>query len=646
LEEQPAKRGRGRPVYSESDNESDRQAIREQLWTPGLTPVKGSGGQTKQVWLPDPPTKKGTSQYLAWAMECFLELLRHGYNYTQAAEKLGYDYQWWYGTKKRYPAWRTEAEEIVSGTGLSAWEYPDLSHLTFAEFCKRYGGFDLAEHQLRIAEALLDPYARLVLVLGHPESGKSTLVSLWYVLYRIAQDPDIRVALVSKSGSKAQDLLTRIKRYLTEDHLYDDTEGNLISEFNGWKPAHGELEWSADQIYIKHRKSGERDPTVQALGIGKQIYGARLDLLILDDSLVLDNQISELQRDRIDQWFTNEARSRAQRGQTVVNGTRLFPFDLYGQWKKSWVNNRLFRGVYIPAIYDEWTEQESPNWPEYWTLDGYDTFEDPLDDTIVTGYQPGLRDIRAEIMARDPARWRLVYQQEDVEQSENVFRMEHIEKAFELGSTRRLGTVMDHEILILGVDPATSGRAASVLLALDPETRVRTVVDIFVGSQLGATGIRSKLFYQFWDRYAEHQISSTVLEVNFAPTLMGDEAFLARAEAAGTRLVRHATIGRGKKRGSKWDEEYGISATASLFTNGLIAFPCLGEDDRTRLQPLIDDMLVFPYADAAQDAIVAFWVANGETSVTQHRKVAQQHFMERRGVPPGVRQRGLAQRSV
>lgn len=579
-------------------------------------------------------------------MECFLELLRHGYNYSQAAERLGYDYQWWYNTKKRYPEWREEAEGIVASEGgAGVWEYPDLSAMSFADFCERYGGFRLADHQHRISDALLDPYARLVLILGHPESGKSTLVSLWYVLYRLAQDPDIRIALVSKSGSKAQDLLTRVKRYLTEDHLYDDVEGNLIAEFNGWKPAHGEMEWSSDQIYVRHRKSGERDPTIQALGIGKQIYGARLDLLILDDSLVLDNQITELQRERIDSWFTNEARSRAQRGQTVVNGTRLFPFDLYGQWKKSWADNRLFRGVYIPAIHDEWTEDEHVNWPEYWTLDGYDLEEEmPDGEMAVTGYQPGMRDIRAEIMARDPSRWRLVYQQEDVEESENVFRQEHIEAAFELGAHRRIGQVMPNEILILGVDPATSGRAAAVLMALDPETRVRTVVDIYVGSQLGAVGVRNKLMYQFWDRYDEQKVAATVIETNFAPTLLGDENFLQRAEAAGTRIVNHKTVGRGKKRGSKWDEEYGIGAMAPLFSSGLIAFPSGGPDDRTRLQPLVDDMLVFPYAEAAQDAIMALWIANGETNVSGYRRHEQKTYMDKRGVPPVVRQRGLARR--
>lgn len=593
------------------------------------------------VWLPDPPKKKGTSDYRAWAMECFLELVRNGYNFSQAAERVGYDYQWWYRNRKIDPQW--EAEVLEAANGETPTDTPDLSKMGFADFCREYGGFELAEHQTWIDEALADPMGRLVLILGHPESGKSTLVSLWYVLYRIAQDPDIRIALVSKSSPKAQDLLTRVKRYLTEPHLYEETPRNLIKDFNGFKPTHGDMQWSADQIYIRQRTSGERDPTIQALGIGKQIYGARLDLLILDDALVLDNQITELQRDRLDNWFTNEARSRVQRGQTVVNGTRLFPFDLYGQWQKSWQENRLFRQVVIPAMYDEWTPEERVNWPEYWTLDGYDIVEEmPDGEKVVTGYQPGMRDIRSEIMARDPDRWRLVYQQEPVEESENVFRQQHVDNAFDLGASRRLGQVMPRELLFLGVDPATTGRAAAVVIAFDPETRVRTVVDLFVGSRLGATGIRQKLIYQFWEKYKDHGIAATIIETNFAPTLLGDDSFRSRADAVGTKIVDHKTVGRGSKRGSKWDEEYGIMSLAPLFSTGLMAFPGATPEDRSALQPLIDDMLVFPWADV-QDALIALWVAEGEArSGLRYNPVRQQQAMKRRNVPPIVRQRAGA----
>lgn len=510
--------------------------------------------------------------------------------------------------------------------------------MSFAEFCAEFGGFELAKHQREIEDALMDPLAKLVLILGHPESGKSTLISLWYVLYSICRNVDERVALVTKSGSKAQDLLTRIKRYLTEEHLYDEAPQNLIQVFNGFKPQHGDMDWNQDQIYIKHRRSGERDPTVQALGIGKQIYGARLDKLILDDALVQDNQVSELTRERIDNWFDSEARSRAQKGQTVVNGTRLIPPDLYGQWKKAWKTMKTYRQVVIPAILNEYTDDEVPSWPEYWTLDGYDIVEEINGEEHVTGYQLGLRDIRESITRKDPNRWRLVYQQEDVDELSAIFRQAHIDAALELGAHRKLGTVFDHERLILGVDPATTGRAAAILLAVDPTTRIRTVVDIFVGQGLGATGIRQKLIYDFWEKYGAlgRTIELTVIEENFVKTLKGDEALQARADQAGTLIQYPHTTGKGRR--GKWDEEYGIAAMSALFGGGLMAFASAAPSDRERLQPLIDDLLIFPWSDT-QDAAIALWVANGYANTSYAPVASIVDSQRRRGVPPNIQQR-------
>jgi hypothetical protein len=589
------------------------------------------------VWLPAHAGKKGSTEQSDWNKEMFVRLVEHGYNYSQAAERLGLTYKWWATTRKRDSDFETAVLE-ANALELTKWEYPDLTKMPFNEFVGRYSEFELAPHQRRIEAALVDPLAKIVLILGHPESGKSTLVSLWYVLYRIAQDPDTRVAIVTKNGSKAQDLVVRIQRYLSEEHLYEDATQNLIADFNGFKPPHSMgLEWSQDQFFVKHRRSGERDPTVQGLGLGKLIYGSRLDYLILDDALVQDNQTSELTRDRIDNWFDSEARSRAQKGQTIVNGTRLIPQDLYGVWKKAWKDNRLFRAVTIPAILNEYTDDEVPSWPDYWTLDGYDLTTEIQGKDEVTGYQMGLRDIRESIVVKNPNRWRLVYQQEDVEEDEAIFTQRHMDQALELGADRKMGVVYENERLVLGVDPATTGRAASVLLAIDPTTRVRTVIDIFVGSGLGATGVRYDLMYQFWERYRDHRIDVTVVESNFVKTLKGDETFIARADAYGTHLPDWHTSGRGRQ--GKWDEEYGIAAMEMLFSSGLMAFANAGPDDLRRLTPLMEDLMIFPWSKI-QDAAIAIWLANSQANES-HRALPSQDILKRnRGVPGVVTRRG------
>ena len=628
----------GRPKRSQADLLSDRAKVKAQIF--GANNEIHTYDKDVEIYLPPPPAKKGTSLWKAWAMESFLECIRYGLTYTEAGKRVGVTRKWWEENSIRHEDWAAEARQIRSGDSVKD-AYPDLSKMAFSEFCELYFGVEFAKHQTEIEECLSDPKGRLVLILGHPESGKSTLCSLWYPVYKMCQNPDIRIALVTKSGEKAQDLLNRIKRYLIDPNLYKDCKRNLIEDFNGFKSQRSDgFSWSKDQITIRQRESGERDPTIQALSVGKQIYGSRLDLLILDDSLTLENQQTDIRRRRIDEWFTQEARSRAQRGQTVVNGTRIHPLDNYGQWKESWADHKIFRHVSIPAILEEHTDNEKPNWSEYWSLDGKWEFDPSIDTEI---FIPGLRDIRTEISSRDPMRWKLVYQQQDVQHEEAIFKQDLIDNALELGAGRSIGQVLPDEVLILGVDPATTGRAASVLIAYNTETAVRTVVDIYVGHRLGATGVRNKLLYEFWEKYKEHRIAFTVLETNFAPTLLGDETVRNRANWAGTRMVEHKTVGSGKKRGSKWDSEYGIGAMQSLFYNGLIAFPSATVEDKRKLEPLIDDMLVFPWAKV-QDALIALWVANGECKSSSLFSVDLGKIVTRRNIPPIIRDRMFARK--
>jgi len=588
------------------------------------------------VYLPPPPTSKGTTAWKVWAKESFLELLRQGFSIQGAVDFLGVSRGWWEKNSERDPEWAVLARAIRSGDDPSTAEayrnWPDISWMSYTQFADEYLGLKVFEHQEPIVTALEDPNINKVIVNGFPESGKSTHVSLGYVLYKLCLNPDTRVAIVSKSTSKAQDILRRVKRYMTEEHLYDNTQRNLIQDFKGFRPdTHSSHRWDAEQITIRQRRSGERDPSIQALGIGAQIYGSRLDLLLLDDALTLENQMTENRRANLDSWFLQEASSRAHKGEIVVVGTRVHPQDNFRSWKEAWKDDPHSAFVNIPAIVGE-GDAELSTWPDYWPLDGQMILDEFNGREY---YQKGLRDIRNEMEALGVWRWRLVYQQEDVGDDATIFSQEMIDRALELGETRMLGQVHPHEILILGIDPALSGRAASLVLAYDPRTRVRTVVDLLVTDKLGATGIREKLMYMFWEKYHPQR---TLIEVNYAPTLMGDDVLKSRAHAAGTLLLPHTTYGRGRKRGSINDEEYGIAAVAPLFGGGLYALPSATPQDRKRLEPLIADMQAFPYSDT-KDALVALWIAEGEIPTIAATPPDVEHTIQSRNLPPAIARR-------
>ena len=589
------------------------------------------------VYLPPPPASKGTAAWKVWAKEAFLELLRNGFSIQGAVDFLGVSRGWWEKNADRDPDWAELARAIRQGDDPdkdeSGRDWPDISWMSYEQFSWEYLGLKVFPHQQPIVDAISDPSINKVIVNGFPESGKSTHASLGYLLYKLCLNPDARIAIVSKSTSKAQDLLRRVKRYMTEEHLYDNTERNLIEDFKGFKPdSHSAHRWDADQITIRQRRSGERDPSIQALGIGAQIYGSRLDLLLLDDALTLENQLTESRRDNLDSWFLQEASSRAHKGEIIVVGTRVHPQDNFRSWKNAWAEDPHARFVDIPAIILDENGEEQTTWPDYWPLDGqmvWDEFNQ------VERYQKGMRDIRTEMESLGVWRWRLVYQQEDVGDDATIFSQEMVDRALDLGSTRMLGQVEPHEILVLGIDPALSGRAAAVLLAYDPRTRIRTVVDLLVTDQLGATGIREKLMYYFWEKYRPQR---TLIEVNYAPTLMGDDVLKTRAQAAGTLLLPHTTYGKGRKRGSINDEEYGIAAVAPLIGGGLYAFPSATPQDRKRLEPLIADMQAFPFSDT-KDALVALWIAEGEVPTLAAKPPNVEDVINSRNLPPGIARR-------
>ncbi|HAI19249.1 MAG TPA: hypothetical protein DCM10_15210, partial [Xanthomarina gelatinilytica] len=59
-----------------------------------------------------------------------------------------------------------------------------------------------------------------------------------------------------------------------------------------------------------------------------------------------------------------------------------------------WKDHKIFRHISIPAILEEHTDNEKPNWSEYWSLDGKWEMDETVDTEV---FIPGLRDIRDEI---------------------------------------------------------------------------------------------------------------------------------------------------------------------------------------------------------------------------------------------------------
>ena len=96
----------------------------------------------------------------------------------------------------------------------------------------------------------------------------------------------------------------------------------------GWKDP--DNSWTQTAIYVKG-KGGDKDPTVQALGLKGQIYGARSDVIILDD-IVTSKNAGEIgtQMILLDREIESRLPSEQEGGGLLLAlGTRVAPQDIY-----------------------------------------------------------------------------------------------------------------------------------------------------------------------------------------------------------------------------------------------------------------------------------------------------------------------------
>jgi hypothetical protein len=159
---------------------------------------------------------------------------------------------------------------------------------TFPGFRERYLGTRTFPHQLNIYDVIEGREPRwlhpamtyhpgepgLVLVNVPPEHAKSMTFSIDYPSYRIAQDPNIKIMVVSKTQEMAKQFLYGVQQRLTHPRWQ---EMQLTFAPGGFKTP--DAIWQADKFWLgaNLRDSTEKDPTMQAIGIGGQIYGSRSD---------------------------------------------------------------------------------------------------------------------------------------------------------------------------------------------------------------------------------------------------------------------------------------------------------------------------------------------------------------------------------
>lgn len=554
-----------------------------------------------------------------------IALLSQGQNIKMAMDAVGRTESAYRQWTFQDPEFKTLAEKArLEGKGVKT-DLAELKNISFEDFCEQFLDTKLFEHHLAWIDLIEGRPPRWVhpamtfeqnadnrvLINVPPEHAKSTVITINYVTYRVATDPNVRIIVVSKTQGMARKFLSAIKARLSHPNW---TKMQVaFGPSGGYKS--DSTSWSADMIYLgAGRDSGEKDPTVQALGFGSQIYGARADLIILDD-VVMNGNAHEWEKQI--EWLQKDVITRLGRhGKLLVVGTRVAPVDLYrqirdpGQWSGG---KSPFTYFAMPAVLE--FDEKPANWKTLWPrTDRPETDRDEPDETGL--YQkwdgPALFTRRSEVA---PSVWAMVYQQEDI-QEDSIFSPVCLN-----GSTngmRKRGPLkpgaaghpkhVDGAYTIMGLDPAMTGNTAAVIVSYNRSDGKVYVLDCVNMTEPNPMKIRA-LIEEWVEKYRPQELRIEINAHQKAYALDDDlRNWLAQY---GTQLNSHFT---GK---NKWDVGFGVASMAGLFgtsrdgrfqDNNIIELP--SNESSEGLKALTQQMLTWrPDTRNPTDCVMALWFA-------------------------------------
>jgi hypothetical protein len=555
-----------------------------------------------------------------------LDFLKQGYSVQKACDSVGRSVKTYEYYRKTDPAFATAIDRLRSmvarGEMGSTTEVPP-----FPEFSEKYLGTQVFPHQRHWIDLLegrepteVHPSIThekgsgdLIIINTPPEHAKSTTITVNYAVYRICQNPNIRIMVVSKTQAMAQKFLLSIKNRLThpryqELQLAFGPPGGFEKNSDSWKQ---------DLIYLssESRDSGEKDPTVQAVGIRGHIYGARADLIIMDDCV--DHTNAHEFEKQID-WIQSEVMSRIDNdgGRLLVVGTRLRPKDLYSELRDP---------MRYPDETSPWTYFAQPavlefdEEPEKWVTLWPKTNMAPVSGNGIPDANglfdkwngPALHKKRSRM---SPNLWAMVYQQQQVHE-DSAFPTDAVKGV--INGARNIGLIpkgkagvrpygMDGLIVVAGLDPAGSGYTAAVCLALEVSSQKRYLLDVSNVAGMKPDDLRN-LIKDWTDKYG---ISEWRVEKNaFQTMLTQDREVREYLSSRGASLKEHHT---GQ---NKWDTDFGVASLTTLFygwedDKALIEFPSSHASEG--LKALIEQLVTwYPDAPKSQktDTVMAFWFA-------------------------------------
>jgi len=519
----------------------------------------------------------GDKQAADLGKKVILECLAEGMTVEQACAVAGKSIKTYEYYRRSDAKFKSLSDRTRLGALNKNFSEAEVADLDFVNWRSRFLRSETFAHQKNLIDVIegrdpswLHPAMRFergtannrILINIPPNHAKSMTVTVDYVTYKIVSNPNFRVLIVSQTQRLAADFLYAIKQRLTHP-MYEELQQAYAAGV-GFNTKTASWQQTRVTFGEELRESSEKDPNIEAVGIGGQIYGKRADMILIDDAVTLSNA-NDFERQI--KWLTQDVRSRLNpTGKLIVIGTRVASVDLYRELR----NPDRYPGGLVPWTYLAMpalleANEDPEKWVTLWPhsdqpFDGQ-TEDDKTDEGLYPRWNG--RHLYNERQAMDASTWALVYQQQDI--SDNaVFDPVCVKGSID--AMRRYGMLnagypghpksTQGFHFVCGLDPAMVGDTAAVCYAVDRATHKRYIVDAVKITGPTPAQIR-QLMFEWTDAYKP---SEWIVERNaFQSFLTQDEGIRRYLATRGVILREHHTGN------NKWDAGFGVASMSTLF---------------------------------------------------------------------------------
>ncbi len=462
-----------------------------------------------------------------------------------------------------------DSREVIDHLEARVIARARLSYDVYVEFCfTDETGAPIVQAPMHRRWTQLRNENRKLALICHNEAGKSQQNAIYFPVYALGKNPNLRVAVLCNTNARAADILRTIADAILNNPHVRAVFPHLLP---------GPL-WSSTQIQVE-RSASMKDPSVSAFGIKSGLLGQRCDLVVADDLLDSDNVATLALQESLIAWWRSTVETRlTKNAQVIVIGTPWTPTDLLAVLE----TGGAYRIAKFPIL-DPVTGKST--WPSQWDAKRIEERRDALKEVEFS--RAMLLNPRADAVS--------------------AFKEKDIDRAIEAG--RDYPAVLSLEDLPGGGKPSGADIFVGVDLASGSTKKRRDNSAIAV--VMIESNNKHTLLSLTSGRWTMDVLREKLVETNdrWAPKVIAVESngmqavWVSELKKTGIPIVEHLT-----SVANKFDGSIGVEGQAILFANGLyviprhvaITLPC---------REFVRGLLHFSRFSHLADEAVAAWIA-------------------------------------